>query len=152
MRSIDNARVTFVAPDMNWDDVRRVLAGGEARSAIGPLQNGEGIEFFGEVRAFTDTSNMNYTVFCLEGEARVGITQEAMADIFRRLRTYLPSAVSRDPCTWLLLGSGKPKKLAAWMDMISHDEQLTEAFIQDEPVARVTTGRVNIRYFERYSS
>lgn len=149
------AKVVFVSPDMNWDDVRAVLGGSSQVSVV----NGEGnfvedrkteyIGFFQEVRAFTDLSSPATTFFCLSGMAHVGMTKDQMEKIFWSVRRFcMEHEVTRDPYVWPILPA-----LRSWqwhyMQLISGSVELSEAFIRGDAMDAIVTEHILLTYKQR---
>lgn len=145
--------VTFVVPDMNWDDVRLVLALGKATLADdgSPVRQECYVELVENVRAFTDLSDMNHNQFCLSGLARVGLTKSAMSALFYAARKVCEQAgIAPDPYVWPITQVSTPHPgLARRMLAISNDLQMTEAFLSNEPYEACIKERVLIRYMQR---
>ena len=147
-------QVTFVSPDMNWDDVRNVLMHGCAESLEDkrPVQKEHTVDLIDDVRAFTDTSNFNYTVFILTGMAKVGLSRDAMSALFYAVRTLCRNNdIVEDPYVWPLLDKipTTNPNLARRMLAISADPQMSEAFLSREPYDAVINERVIIRYKQK---
>lgn len=147
-------QVTFVAPDMNWGDVRNVLMHGCAESLEDkrPVQKECTVELIDDVRAFTDTSSINYTVFILTGLAKVGLSRDAMSALFFAVRTLCRSTgIVEDPYVWPLLDRipTTHPNLARRMLGISADPQMSEAFLSRESYDAVINERVLIRYQQK---
>jgi hypothetical protein len=150
-----SATVTFVSPDMNWDDVGHVLNG----KAQVRVVNGEGnfveeraatyIAFFDEVRAYTDLSHTNYNVFCLSGMARVGMTKKQMETVFWNVRRFcMEHDVVRDPYVWPIMELPKAWQ-THYMGVISASEELSIAFVRDEPMDAIVTEHILLSYAQR---
>lgn len=147
------ASVVFKVPDMNMGDVRTVLTHPESfvvHGVTGLMLATASLEFIGEVEATTDVSNFAYTIFCLRGLAKVGLSTNAMNTLFWRVNQNLPMDISRDPFTWAFLDTSKfSKRLITDINTITQDEKIMEAFLKQEPFAAVTVEPVIVRYKQR---
>lgn len=129
----------FASPDVNWDDVQRMLMGHGGASFMAPDgtmgtvdEKLRQIVFTGMVTVDVNVNHqLCHNVFRLHGPATVELNEDKVRRHVQAVReSCAASGCSEDPDTWILLPrSGRNIRIISMMDAIAEDPLLRTAYI-----------------------